>query len=1058
MSDPILTDEEKAKMIAATGGINFGGSGDFIFGNNLPNRDYGNIAGQIFAQQPRDLGNLGVDLNANKDALDALVDAGLVDLGSMGIMGGMGGMGITPIGGSSAPAITEQDQIEAAQDYINAVADYKNRGATSKHKEALDNAKQALIDLDVSRNQIESVTHPDFPEGIDASRGISGVMGPTVGGALGSAADTIVDKYGTGALKALDAYMSLFGYDADDLLKDSSVGFNPLAPGATYIFGEDGKVKTTPLGTTSGGNPVVLTGPIGAAGSVIGDLVRGDIDIAGIPGAAVDAVGGLGGAAQTVAGALNVADDTESKGNDVKVDTTGIAGSLLGDKDKTTTTTTTPPAGGATSADAVKAVDIAGDMTSKGDAVKTGALGVDIGSDLSEKDKIKTGSIALNTGDLSSEDLEVADIIRTNAGTDVGLISPVKTGEEVKTSTPAAGGVGGIGGMPAGGGGTRTISGGPGPLVDIDYLYNMFGGLDQPFLGTEDEDEEDPKYVYAKGGGHVKRFNTGTLIQKDSSGFTLNPNSALGSISGSNTQAKGKFNFRNFIDENALGIAGALVGGLLGASDKGSSAPVGYQGGIPDYDFDRKLKDDAFSTVNPDGTPRRPGSMGRSYFDYGDELFTGTDTMQGVGLPSLVDTDDTDDTDNVDTGLPPGFTYTPVTDVNNAESALGAAEAAAAGAVDTGIGAVTPVVGTGADVAGTGADVAGTGADVTTQVEPTDLQKFKTFLTPFYGKTLTSDDLLNLGGQEVYNVNQIGTALGIDPDVLAKAIGQAQNLSTALNATIDGAAATTNDDAVDALTQFASKFANKDLTDADLLEIAGSGFSTTELAGKFPTLSADNLQAAITGAQNRKTVADTFASVDATDGIKTKERNDLVDLIKDKKATIGDVATNFNVDVVDVVADLVNNGDMTLEEVTKQVSTVQSPTDLAVQLLLQDKTTPALLAAQNEDYTEKEIADAYNFLTNSNKYAQGGPLNNYYLGGPTDGMADLIPASIDGTQPAALSDGEFVIPADVVSHLGNGNSDAGANQLMSMMDRVRNARTGTTKQGTEIDPMKMMPA
>ena len=98
------------------------------------------------------------------------------------------------------------------------------------------------------------------------------------------------------------------------------------------------------------------------------------------------------------------------------------------------------------------------------------------------------------------------------------------------------------------------------------------------------------------------------------------------------------------------------------------------------------------------------------------------------------------------------------------------------------------------------------------------------------------------------------------------------------------------------------------------------------------------------------------------------------------------------------------------------------------------------------------------FLTNSNKYAQGGPLNNYYLGGPTDGMADLIPASIDGTQPAALSDGEFVIPADVVSHLGNGNSDAGANQLMSMMDRVRNARTGTTKQGTEINPTKMMPA
>ena len=73
-------------------------------------------------------------------------------------------------------------------------------------------------------------------------------------------------------------------------------------------------------------------------------------------------------------------------------------------------------------------------------------------------------------------------------------------------------------------------------------------------------------------------------------------------------------------------------------------------------------------------------------------------------------------------------------------------------------------------------------------------------------------------------------------------------------------------------------------------------------------------------------------------------------------------------------------------------------------------------------------------------------------------MADLVTASIDGTQPAALSDGEFVVPADVVSHLGNGNSDAGAKQLYSMMDRVRESRTGTTKQGTEIDPMQKLPA
>ena len=81
-----------------------------------------------------------------------------------------------------------------------------------------------------------------------------------------------------------------------------------------------------------------------------------------------------------------------------------------------------------------------------------------------------------------------------------------------------------------------------------------------------------------------------------------------------------------------------------------------------------------------------------------------------------------------------------------------------------------------------------------------------------------------------------------------------------------------------------------------------------------------------------------------------------------------------------------------------------------------------------------------------------------YLDGATDGMADKIPATIDRTQPAALSDGEFVIPADVVSHLGNGNSDAGARVLSKMMDRVRMTRTGSKKQGKEIDPNKFLPA
>ena len=81
-----------------------------------------------------------------------------------------------------------------------------------------------------------------------------------------------------------------------------------------------------------------------------------------------------------------------------------------------------------------------------------------------------------------------------------------------------------------------------------------------------------------------------------------------------------------------------------------------------------------------------------------------------------------------------------------------------------------------------------------------------------------------------------------------------------------------------------------------------------------------------------------------------------------------------------------------------------------------------------------------------------------FLDGDTDGMADEKPAIIENEQPAMLSDGEFVIPADVVSHLGNGNSDAGAKVLEKMMARVRKARTGSEKQGKEIDPEDFLPA
>lgn len=89
-------------------------------------------------------------------------------------------------------------------------------------------------------------------------------------------------------------------------------------------------------------------------------------------------------------------------------------------------------------------------------------------------------------------------------------------------------------------------------------------------------------------------------------------------------------------------------------------------------------------------------------------------------------------------------------------------------------------------------------------------------------------------------------------------------------------------------------------------------------------------------------------------------------------------------------------------------------------------------------------------------YATGGTPR--FLSGGGDGMSDDIPATINGNQPARLADGEFVIPADVVSHIGNGSSKAGAKQLYSMMNKVRKARTGNPKQGKQINPSKYLPA
>jgi hypothetical protein len=80
---------------------------------------------------------------------------------------------------------------------------------------------------------------------------------------------------------------------------------------------------------------------------------------------------------------------------------------------------------------------------------------------------------------------------------------------------------------------------------------------------------------------------------------------------------------------------------------------------------------------------------------------------------------------------------------------------------------------------------------------------------------------------------------------------------------------------------------------------------------------------------------------------------------------------------------------------------------------------------------------------NLGDYSDGGRL----LRGPGDGVSDDIPAVIADKRPARLADGEFVVPARIVSELGNGSTEAGARQLYAMMDRIQKARSKSVGKG-----------
>lgn len=189
--------------------------------------------------------------------------------------------------------------------------------------------------------------------------------------------------------------------------------------------------------------------------------------------------------------------------------------------------------------------------------------------------------------------------------------------------------------------------------------------------------------------------------------------------------------------------------------------------------------------------------------------------------------------------------------------------------------------------------------------------------------------------------------------------------------------------------------------------------------------------------------------------------NDIISAVQYANAnqlTMQDLAqaTGYSPEEINSVVDSYKTAQQTtyLTNLLSSNNLSQASIDAAIQYLNDKNLTVGDIAA----LTGLPAADIESFLTaNGIIQPQEGYAGGGYVGGDGDGMADSVDALIDGGQQAALSSGEFVVPADVVSHLGNGNSERGASMLYNMMDNVRTARTGTPTQSPQIDASRFLP-
>tara|TARA_R100000773_G_scaffold16672_1_gene15173 strand:- start:1460 stop:4453 length:2994 start_codon:yes stop_codon:yes gene_type:complete len=636
----------------------------------------------------------------------------------------------------------------------------------------------------------------------------------------------------------------------------------------------------------------------------------------------------------------------------------------------------------------------------------------------------------------------------------------IKTAAELTSSSPSpAGGGGGSGSTQIGG--TRTVTVEPGPLVDIPGLYDISSDSIIPeYLGELIKRSQRQR---AAEGGQVKKFNTGDKVQDpylaSLGAYSYDTPSGLSGSSG-NTGVRGKLG--QFVSDNAPALLTSALGGLFGLLDDDEQQPAGYQGGIPDYTAQRSLLPNAF-----DQTDRRPGSMGRRYFT--DTRFVPTGetqgVLQGIGVPAPA------------------------------------------------VAATTPELDTEAFAASTPADTSADAIDVLTGAQPA-AQSVAQPATQPVAQPVTqpvAQPVTQPATQPVvvqppppppptpYEAIPVdGEYTSGERDIVAEAIASGET-------TIPKAAGRFGVSTGDVIEEL---LRGNYQTPEQVIESLG-------YTGGVPGLI---VELAAQGRTNPQEIVDYFGNNPAYPEYKNITVEEVTDYLRRAQVPgyreggrllFDDMGKSSDNPQFNPMSTTLSNRP-TMGPPDPRTKEFQRETDYLERLrrrqgertfleglrdFMGEEGTFDRVVAVDPDTGEKIIVPGSTFieqflgdkelrrrfmernpellnqikareeatarLQEAEGMAQGGIASlggPNYLAGATDGMADLVPATIGGSQPAALSDGEFVIPADVVSHLGNGNSDAGAKELYAMMDRVRDERTGTTRQGPEINPMNMMPA